>query len=163
MSEEKAMEKVKEIFRGISYGIDHTLKVLKNVETILNGENYPEEDREAVSLMAILHDIGAVEAQKKYGSMAGYYQELEGPAIVRGILAEIAYDPEKTERIAFVVGHHHTPSQIDGMDFQILWEADLLENLAGMNLQNSKKELTAFINENFKTRTGRALAMQRLC
>jgi len=160
---EKTIEKMKEIFKDVSYGVDHTLKVLQNVEEIIAGENYPDEEREAVSLMAILHDIGAVEALKKHGSIAGYYQELEGPALVRGILAEIAYDPEKVERIAYVVGHHHTPAKIDGLDFQILWEADLLESLASLNLQNTPNDLGNFINENFKTPTGRALALKRLC
>lgn len=163
MNAEKTIEKMKALFKDLSYGVDHTLRVLENVETILSGENYPEEEREIVTLMAILHDIGAVEALRKHGSLAGYYQELEGPAMVRGILAEIAYDPEKTERIAYVVGHHHTPGKIDGLDFQILWEADLLESLASLDLQNDPQELGAFIKKNFKTSTGRTLAYKRLC
>lgn len=45
-------------------GIEHTLKVLKNAEDIMNGENIGEEEKEFISIIAILHDIGAVEAQK---------------------------------------------------------------------------------------------------
>lgn len=34
---------------------------------------------------------------------------------------------------ALIIGNHHTPSKIDGPDFQIQWEADLLENLTVMD------------------------------
>ena len=32
------------------------------------------------------------------------------------------------DRIAFLISHHHTIDQIDGMDYQILIEADYLVN-----------------------------------
>ena len=32
------------------------------------------------------------------------------------------------ERIAYLVGHHHTLTNIDGMDYQILIEADFIAN-----------------------------------
>lgn len=52
---------MKEVFKEIPFGIEHTLKVLKNAEDI---ENIGEEEKEFISIIAILHDIGAVEAQK---------------------------------------------------------------------------------------------------
>ena len=55
---------MKEVFKEIPFGIEHTLKVLKNAEDIMNGENIGEEENEFFSITAILHDIGAVEAQK---------------------------------------------------------------------------------------------------
>jgi len=55
---------MKEVFKEIPFGIEHTLKVLKNAEDIMNGENIGEEEKEFISITAILHDIGAVEAQK---------------------------------------------------------------------------------------------------
>ena len=69
---------MKEVFKEIPFGIEHTLKVLKNAEDIMKGENIGEEEKEFISIIAILHDIGAVEAQKKYGSIDGVYQEKEG-------------------------------------------------------------------------------------
>jgi hypothetical protein len=53
------------------------------------------------------------------------------------------------------VGNHHTPSKIDGIDFQIQWEADLLDNLDYMKEKPAAKKL---IVENFKTQIGRRLA-----
>ena len=33
------------------------------------------------------------------------------------------------ERICYLIGHHHTYTNMDGMDYQILVEADFLVNL----------------------------------
>jgi HD superfamily phosphodiesterase len=72
-----------------------------------------------ISIIAILHDIGAVEAQKKYGSIDGVYQEKEGPEVAKEILKKVGYN-KNIDRICFIIGNHHTPSKIDGLDFQIL-------------------------------------------
>ena len=155
MYKEKVIEAMKDIFKEVPYGIDHTMKVLKNAEDIMVGENLTEEHKELISIVAVLHDIGALEAQRKYGSMDGPYQEKEGPAIARSILEQIGYNPVKTDRVCFIVGNHHTPSKIDGLDFQIQWEADLIENLPYMDVCNDKEELKKYIDLNFKTYVGR--------
>ena len=80
MFKEKIIIEMKEVFKEIPFGIEHTFKVLKNAEDIMKGENIGEEEKEFISIIAILHDIGAVEAQKKYGSIDGVYQEKEGPS-----------------------------------------------------------------------------------
>lgn len=41
------------------------------------------------------------------------------------IFAETAAE---NERVAYLVGHHHSPAQIDGIDYQILIEADYIVN-----------------------------------
>ena len=63
MFKEKIIIEMKEVFKEIPFGIEHTLKVLKNAEDIMNGENIGEEEKEFISIVAILHDIGAIEAQ----------------------------------------------------------------------------------------------------
>lgn len=73
MYKAKVIEKMKEVFREVPYGIEHTLKVLQNGESIMEGEEYPQEERELVSIVTILHDIGAIEAQRKYGSKSWKY------------------------------------------------------------------------------------------
>ena len=132
MFKEKIIIEMKEVFKEILFGIEHTLKVLKNAKDIMKGENIGEEEKEFISIIAILHDIGAVEAQKKYGSIDGVYQEKEGPEVAKEILKKVGYN-KNIDRICFIIGNHHTPSKIDGLDFQIQWEADLLENLTVMD------------------------------
>ena len=39
------------------------------------------------------------------------------------------YTEAQIERVKYLVGHHHTYDFIDGMDYQILVEADFLVNL----------------------------------
>ncbi|MPN51374.1 hypothetical protein SDC9_199018 [bioreactor metagenome] len=48
------------------------------------------------------------------------------------------------------------------MDFQIQWEADLLDNLKYMDIKNDKEKLVNYINENFKTATGKEIAYREL-
>ena len=140
MFKEKIIIEMKEVFKEIPFGIEHTLKVLKNAEDIMNGENIGEEEKEFISITAILHDIGAVEAQKKYGSIDGVYQEKEGPAVAKEILKKVGYN-KNIDRICFIIGNHHTPSKINGLDFQIQWEADLLENLMVMDKEKEQENL----------------------
>ena len=42
MFKEKIIIEMKEVFKEIPFGIEHTLKVLKNAEDIMNGENIGE-------------------------------------------------------------------------------------------------------------------------
>ncbi|MBU5426258.1 HD domain-containing protein [Tissierella pigra] len=160
MYEEKIIKEMKEVFTEIPFGIDHTLKVLENAEEIMKGENVEGEEKEIITIVAILHDIGAVEAQKKYSSIDGEYQEKEGPAVAQKILEKVGYD-KNIDRILFIIANHHTPSKINGIDFQIQWEADLLENLTVMDIQKEQNEIKKCIDENFKTNTGKNIAYKR--
>ena len=102
MFKEKIIIEMKEVFKEIPFGIEHTLKVLKNAEDIMKGENIGEEEKEFISIIAILHDIGAIEAQKKYGSIDGVYQEKEGPEVAKEILKKVGYN-KNIDRICFVI------------------------------------------------------------
>ena len=60
-----------------------------------------------VRAAAVLHDIGIREAERKHGSSAGKYQEVEGPPIARRILEKLSVDPERdtTEVMAEYLPH----------------------------------------------------------
>jgi ribosomal protein S18 len=64
-------------------------------------------------------------------------------------------------RISFIVGNHHTPEKIDGIDFQILWEADLIENMQVMNIVKDAGLLKQFISDNFKIKSEKDRAFRR--
>ena len=82
-------------------------------------------------------------------------QEEEGPAYARVILERNGYSKEDVERICYLIGHHHTYSDIDGMDYRILVEADFLVNAFE---ENMKKEVIRNVAEKiFRTKTGRSL------
>lgn len=158
---EKAIAAMEKVFEELPFGIEHTLRVLWNAEIIMDGENISGDTRLTIALAAVLHDIGAAAAQEKYGSMEGRLQEIEGPAIARGILADSGTPPEITERVCFIVGHHHTFSSIDGIDFQILWEADTLEALLA-DPQKDPAIRRKKVRENFRTPAGKRLVLSRL-
>ena len=64
----------------------------------------------------------------------------------------------QTARVAYLVGHHHTYTQIDGADYQILVEADFLVNLFEGNA--SREAILAAFAQNFKTQTGRNICRE---
>lgn len=127
---EQAIQLMKDYFAGDMKRINHALRVLKHAEEIASQENITEKKMmDIIIYSAIFHDIGIHEAERKYNSSAGKYQEIEGPPIAKELLKKINIDEDILERVLYIVGNHHTLSKIDGIDFQILWEADLLVNL----------------------------------
>ncbi|MEA5029543.1 MAG: hypothetical protein VB056_11725, partial [Sphaerochaeta associata] len=57
------------------------------------------------------------------------------------------------ERVAYLVGHHHTYTDIQGLDYQILVESDFLVNLQEKNTPTQSIQST--YNTIFKTETGK--------
>jgi HD superfamily phosphodiesterase len=141
--------------------IHHALKVLAVAEMIMSGEQVDDWSCDVVTVTALLHDVGIKVAEQKYNSAAGYYQELEGPPIVRAVMLRRGEPQEIIDRVAYIVGGHHTVSKNDGLDFQIIWEADLLVNIEEDGLAMFPEKLPAIIRKNFYTNTGRQLAAQR--
>ncbi|MCD7807596.1 MAG: HD domain-containing protein [Lachnospiraceae bacterium] len=116
--------------RGDTRRIQHFVKVHDFAAAIGALENVDEETQNILEAAAILHDIGIHLSEQKYGSGAGHYQEIEGPAEAEKVLREVGgFSKEETERIKYLIGHHHTYQNIQGMDYQILVEADFLVNL----------------------------------
>ena len=155
------IKEMKNIFKSVPYGIDHTMKVLENAKTIAKKENIDVSTQKVIELSAVLHDIGSVEALRKHGSMEGHLQEQEGVPIARNILSELNYEPFVIERVCYIVGNHHTPERIDGIDFQILWEADLIENMQVMDDIKNDDSLEQYVSQNFITHAGKALALYK--
>lgn len=161
MRTQKAVHEMEQVFKDAPYIIEHTNRVLRSAEYILDGEGITGATRETTELAAVLHDIGMIEAQRKHGNAEGHYQEIEGPPIARDILERIGAPKEMTNRVCYIVGCHHTPTGIDGVDFQILWEADYLEFLLTKE-QGGSEDVRQKVVKNFQTAAGRKLAEERL-
>ena len=71
------------------------------------------------------------------------------------MLYELGLENYIIERICYLIGHHHTYDSIDGMDYQILVEADFLVNLYEDETSDRAKE-KAYAHI-FKTETGRKI------
>jgi HD superfamily phosphodiesterase len=135
--------------------VSHALNVYGFARMIAVEEKLDERDEKILLAAAILHDIGIREAERKHGSTAGKYQEMEGPAVARVLLQGFPLSEEEKERILFLIGNHHSYSKIDAIDFQILAEADFLVNIQEEGL---KKDAAQSIQKKiFKTKTGNRL------
>lgn len=108
--------------------INHALKVHSFACLISDSEPLDEEIRIIIETAALLHDIGIKNAEEKYHSSAGNYQEIEGPIVAENLLYPSAMDAKTKQRILYLIGHHHSYSKIDGIDFQILVESDFIVN-----------------------------------
>ncbi len=112
-------------FRPDNRRIAHAHAVAGHARELLA---YVDADPVLTLAVAYLHDIGIHEAERRHGSSAGNFQELEGPSIARGILEQFDATPEFIEIVTRIVGSHHTPGGVDAPEFRILWDADALVN-----------------------------------
>jgi len=149
------IQKAIEFDSGDARRIQHFLKVYQFAALIGTLEKISAAQQEVLDAAAILHDIGIHAAEEKYGSSAGNYQEIEGPAIAHQILDEFSCSPQFIARVCFLIVHHHTYNQVDGVDYQILIEADFLVNAYEDNLTSSAIKTAAA--RLFKTKNGMLL------
>ncbi|MBM7562937.1 HD domain-containing protein [Fusibacter tunisiensis] len=140
---------------GDAWMIQHFTKVYQYAKIIGQGENLDEGELETLLAAALVHDIGIRPAREKYGDSSGKNQEAEGPEVAKKVLEKVGFDHDAVDRVCYLVGHHHTYDSVDGLDYQILIEADFLVNLYENNSDLSARE-SAF-NKIFKTDTGKAL------
>ena len=125
----RVMEKMVGYFGHDTRRINHALKVFTFTQIISSREPLEAGMQEIIAYTALLHDIGILEAERKYTSSSGKYQQIEGPPIARHILADLGISAPVIDRVCFITGNHHTYTKIDGIDFQIIVEADFLVNI----------------------------------
>jgi len=150
-----AMLEMIRLNRGDRKRIEHSLKVYGYAQLLGRMEGLNLEKQFVLELTAILHDIGIHVSEAKYGYSDGKQQEIEGPPVARKIMEQIAVDPDVVDRVCFIVSKHHTFSAIDGIDFQLLVEADFLVN--SVEEEVSPEGVKKFVALNFKTESGRKL------
>lgn len=142
--------------RGDARRIQHFLKVYQFAALIGKLEGLSPEQQEILEIAAILHDIGIIPSEKKYGISNGKLQEQEGPTYARELLNRIGgYGQEFIDRVCFLIAHHHTYEGVDGLDWQILLEADFLVNSFEKNM--TEEAIKKFRASVFRTKSGIAL------
>ena len=152
MSIAQLLEKMIDYSAGNIHDIDHLIRVWTYAKTIGELEGLDANAQFILETAAITHDIACPLCREKYGNSAGYLQEQEGPALVKDFLKNYSLDKAFIERVAYLVGHHHTYKDVDGLDYQILLEADFLVNGDESNL--TKEAIEKMKKNVFKTKTG---------
>ncbi|MDF2594352.1 MAG: hypothetical protein K0R69_693 [Clostridia bacterium] len=132
--------------------INHALKVHSFAKLIATCEAVSEEELLIIEISALLHDIGIKHAELKYHSSSGKYQELEGPPVAQELLFPFSLSEKSLSRILYLIGHHHSYSKIEGLDFQILVESDFIVNIFEDSMD--KNNLLTIKDKYFKTKTG---------
>ena len=148
---------MKNVFGDDSRRINHALAVLGYAEKINSAQG---ADNLVVTAAAILHDIGIHQAEKKYNSTAGKYQEIEGPPIAEPILKSCGLGFDKIEHVCKIIANHHSAKNIDTPEFRVIWDADWLVNIPDECADMTKERLTSFIEKIFKTSKGKQLAKE---
>ena len=135
--------------------IQHFTKVRSYARLIGIGEELDDASLFILEAAAYTHDIGIRVAEEKYGRCDGKLQEQEGPIIAQKMLSQLGFENYIVERICFLIGHHHTYDNIDGLDYQILVEADFLVNLYEDDAGN--RAIDKAYKRIFKTETGKKI------
>ncbi len=155
---EKLVNAMKDVFGDDQRRIDHALDVLKYADLIRQSHGGSEL---VITAAAILHDIGIHQAEIKYGSPAGNYQEIEGPPIAKKILGKLGVQAADTDHICRIVGSHHSAKDIDTIEFRTVFDADWIVNIAADHADTDSEKLKRMIEEVFKTETGRQIAVKK--
>ena len=116
----EAIEKMIAFYKGSIHDIDHFIKVWSYAKTIGELEGLDAHTQEVLELAAVIHDIACPLCREKYGNTNGKYQEQEG--------------------ISWLAAHHHTYTDVDGLDHRILLEADYIVNAAENAFPRSSTE-----------------------
>lgn len=141
--------------KGDPKRIQHFSKVHAYAKLIGELEGLKPQELFILETAALTHDIGIHVCEEKYGSCAGNLQEIEGPFIAEEMLDKLGFEPKVIERVKYLIGHHHTYTNIDGLDYQVLVEADFIVNLFENGVDN--KAIENAYNNIFKTKTGKGI------
>lgn len=147
-----------ELYKGDARRIQHFCKVHSYARLIAQMENVDDRTLFIIETAALTHDIGIHVCEEKYGECGGRLQEKEGPALADKLLKRLGFETDISERVQYLIAHHHTYNNIDGIDYQILVEADFLVNMYEDNL--SKEAVLKAYDNIFKTKYGKHICME---
>lgn len=155
------MEKMIACSAGNLHDIDHFIRVWTYAKTIGELEHLDGDTQFVLETAAITHDLACPLCREKYGNTNGKYQEEEGAPMVRAFLSDTGMTEAMINRVAFLVGHHHTFLDIDGSDHQILIEADYIANA----IENGygRRNIESFMEKIMKTESGKRILKSLFC
>ena len=146
------LEKMIAFSEGNIHDIDHLIRVWTYAKTIGELEGLDAGTQYVLEAAAIVHDIACPLCREKYGNTNGKHQEAEGAPMAEKFLRGSGMSAAQIDRVKYLVGHHHTFTGIDGIDYQILIEADTIANATENGY--SQSNVRNFAKKIFKTDAG---------
>lgn len=141
--------------KGDARRIHHFLKVHAFARLIGIAEGLSGRELFNLEAAAYLHDIGIHQGEMRFGRNDGKIQEQLGPEEAKPLLERLDITGADQDRILWLIAHHHSYETIDGLDAQILAEADMLVNpYEDGNGKASNRHLYEML---FRTKTGKKL------
>lgn len=150
-----ATRKMIAFYDGSCHDINHFLKVWAFARTIGELEGLDSHTQTLLELAAVVHDIACPLCREKYGNTDGKNQERESPPLVAEFFRDLPVDSGDVARISWLAAHHHTYTGVEGMDYQILLEADFLVNAEESGY--TKSAIRSFRERVFRTAAGTRL------
>ena len=129
-------------YKGDVKRINHFLKVYSFSKTIGELEKLDKDTQFILEVAAAMHDIGIKVSEEKYNSSI----------VAKEMLTKLNFSKDIIDRVCFLIGHHHTYSNIEGIDYQILVEADFLVNIFEDEI--NKDSIKSIKEKIFKTKSG---------
>lgn len=142
--------------KGDARRIHHFLKVHAFARLIGLAEGLSGRELFNLEAAAYLHDIGIHKGERlNNGNCTRKMQEKLGPDEAKPLLDQLDITGADQDRILWLIAHHHTYASIDGLDAQILAEADMLVNpYEDGTSRESNQHLYEML---YKTKTGKKL------
>ena len=137
---------------GDARRVNHLIKVYGFAKVIGEREGLDARTQEILEIAALTHDIGIRNSERKYGNCSGEHQQVEGPPEARTLLGALLAEETLIERVCWLIAHHHTYSNIQELDYQILVEADFLVN--AYEDEMDEDAITTVRERIFRTKTG---------
>ena len=147
-----------QLYKGDAKRIQHFCKVHSYAKLIAETENVDKKCLFTIEAAALTHDIGIHFCEEKYGNCNGKLQEQEGPAIAERLLETLGVEQDISDRVQYLIAHHHTYNNINEIDYQILVEADFLVNIMEDGL--SKEAAFKAYHSIFKTACGKTICRE---
>lgn len=142
--------------RGDPKRVQHLLKVSSFAVAIGKEEGADEHTLFLLEALGYIHDIGIRIAETQCGRSNGQLQQKLGPPAAREMLEGLGFDSADIERICLLIANHHTyNADIDGLDFQILLEADACVNIYEKN--SPERARRAMLQNVFRTGSGKSV------
>ena len=147
-----------QLYKGDAKRIQHFCKVHSYAKLIAETEKVDKKCLFTIEAAALTHDIGIHFCEEKYGNCNGKLQEQEGPAIAERLLETLGVEQDISDRVQYLIAHHHTYNNINEIDYQILVEADFLVNI--MEEGSSKEAAIKAYQNIFKTSCGKKICRE---
>ena len=154
----KIHQVLNQLYKGDAKRIQHFCKVHSYAKLIAETENVDKKCLFTIEAAALTHDIGIHFCEEKYGTCNGKLQEQEGPAIAERLLETLGVEQDISDRVQYLIAHHHTYNNINEIDYQILVEADFLVNI--MEEGSSKEAAIKAYQNIFKTSCGKKICRE---